>query len=124
MRSNWVAGSQPSRTGFRIARDLHKDDSISASELNWQTQTDGSDTTTPPRAVMNLLETPTQRSVTEVAHPGKHHRHATLVGSSNHLIVAHRAARLDDAGGTGIDHHVQTIAKRKERIACDHGASQ
>ena len=34
-------------------------------------------------------------SVPEVAHAGEHHRDAVLVGGGDHLVVAHRAARLD-----------------------------
>ena len=37
-------------------------------------------------------------SVPEVAHAGEHHRDAALVGGGDHLVVAHRAARLDHAG--------------------------
>jgi hypothetical protein len=32
----------------------------------------------------------------EVPHAGEHHRHAVLVGGGDDLLVAHRAAGLDD----------------------------
>ena len=35
--------------------------------------------------------------MSEVAHPGKDHRHAVLIGSRDHLFIANRAARLDDS---------------------------
>ena len=59
-----------------------------------------------------------------MAHATEHHGHATLVGSRNHFVIAHRAAGLDDASGTCVDHHVQTVAEREEGVAGDHSASQ
>ena len=43
----------------------------------------------------------TSRSMPEVAHAGEDHRQAVLVGGRDHLLVAHRAARLDDRDGAG-----------------------
>ena len=60
----------------------------------------------------------------KVPHPGEHHGHAAFVGGVYHFLIAHRAARLGHAGGACIDHHVQAVAKRKERVAGDHGALQ
>ena len=59
-------------------------------------------------------------SVSEMPHAAEHHGHAALVGGGDHLGVAHRAAGLDDAGGAVVDHHVQPIAEREERVA-GHG---
>ena len=46
---------------------------------------------------------PTPGSVAKVPHPGEHHRDAGLVGAGDHFLVAHRAARLDHRGSTGLD---------------------
>src|SRR5690606_30989788 len=62
-----------------------------------------------------------QPSMTEVAHTGKHHRHAVLVGGGDHFLVADRAARLDHAGdavGGGV---VDTVAEREEGVGGHHG---
>src|SRR5690606_25574227 len=40
-------------------------------------------------------------SVTEVALAGEHHRQAVLVGGGDDLVVADRAAGLDDRGDAG-----------------------
>ena len=45
----------------------------------------------------------------KMPHTRQHHDHAALVGGCNHFFIAHAAAGLDNAGGTGIDHHIQTI---------------
>ena len=50
-------------------------------------------------------------------HPAEHHGHTALVGSVYDLLVTHGATGLNDAGGTGVHHHVQAIAKRKKRVA-------
>ena len=42
----------------------------------------------------------------EVAHATKHHRNTALVGGVDHFLVAHRAARLNDASSACIDHHI------------------
>jgi hypothetical protein len=55
----------------------------------------------------------------EVPHPGEHHRDAALVGGGDDLVVAHRAAGLDDAGGAFVDDHVQAVAEREEGVAGD-----
>ena len=56
--------------------------------------------------------------------PVKHHRDAALVGGGDHLVVAHRAAGLDHAGGAGVDHHVEAVAEREEGIARDRRAGE
>ena len=38
-------------------------------------------------------------------------------GGINHLLIAHGAAGLDDAARTGVDHHIEAVAKRKEGVA-------
>ena len=60
--------------------------------------------------------------MTEVAGAGEHHGDPALVGRVDHFLVAHRAARLDDAGGAGVADHVQAVAEREERVAGDGGA--
>jgi len=61
----------------------------------------------------------TNASMAEMPHTTEHHRHATLVGRSDHLVVAHGATGLDDTGGTCIDHHVQAVAEGEEGVAGD-----
>lgn len=51
----------------------------------------------------------------EVSYPGEHHGHARLIGRCDHLVVPHRAARLDHAGGTGVSGGIEPITKREER---------
>lgn len=62
-------------------------------------------------------------SMPEMPHAGINHRHAALVGRINHFLIPDAAARLDDAGGTGVHHHIQPVAKRKERVA-GHGRAR
>ena len=50
----------------------------------------------------------------EVAHAGEHHRHAALVGGGDHLLVAHRAARLDHRRGAGLGAASRPSAKGKK----------
>ncbi|MCY1299497.1 hypothetical protein D9M70_490250 [compost metagenome] len=45
-----------------------------------------------------------------------------LVGSGNHLFVTHRAARLDDGGGTCGNRREQTVSKGQEGFGGDGGA--
>ena len=56
--------------------------------------------------------------------PGEHHRHAVFVRGSDHLFVAHRAARLDNGGDAGAGRSVDAIPEREERIRGHHGAGQ
>ena len=55
--------------------------------------------------------------MTEVPHAGRHHHHATLVGGGNDFTIAHATARLDNATGAHIDHHIEAIAEGKEGVA-------
>ena len=64
------------------------------------------------------------RSMAEVAHAGKHHRHAALIRRVDDFLVAHRAAGLDDAAGACVHHHVQAVAEGEEGIAGDRRALQ
>ncbi|MEN9466033.1 MAG: hypothetical protein RL081_34, partial [Pseudomonadota bacterium] len=54
----------------------------------------------------------------------RRHKNKTHTGGGDHLVVAHRAAGLDDAGGTGVDDDIQTVAEREEGIAGYHGTGQ
>ena len=51
--------------------------------------------------------------VAEMPGSGEHHGDAVFVGRLDDLVVAHRAARLDDRGRSGFDRHQQTIGKRE-----------
>ena len=62
------------------------------------------------------------RLMPEMPHAGEHHGDAGVVGGLDHLVVAHRAAGLDDGGGAGLDRHQQTVGERKERVRRDHRA--
>ena len=52
----------------------------------------------------------------EVAIARKHHRHATFIGSRNHLLVTHGTTRWL-ASCPGLSSGYQTIGKRKKGIA-------
>lgn len=70
-----------------------------------------------PFFIGRMLYKYSQRSVTEVPHTREHHGHTAFIGSSNYFGIAHRAARLNDAIGASVYHHIQAIAEREERIA-------
>jgi len=55
-------------------------------------------------------------SVPEVPHSREHHRHASLVGRRDDFLIAHAAARLDHAGGPGIDDDIEAVTEREERV--------
>ena len=57
--------------------------------------------------------------VPEVAHAGEQHREAVLVGRGDDLLVAHRAARLDDRDRARLGEHVDAVAEREERVGRD-----
>ncbi len=57
--------------------------------------------------------------MTEVPHPGRDHGDAGLVGGRDHLGVAHRAARLDDGGGAGLDDLLDPVLEREEGVGAD-----
>ncbi|ABA48884.1 hypothetical protein BURPS1710b_3404 [Burkholderia pseudomallei 1710b] len=63
-------------------------------------------------------------SVTEVAHARHDHRDVVLVGGGDHLVVAHRAARLDHAGRARRDDDVEAVAEREERVRRDGRARE
>ncbi len=63
-------------------------------------------------------------SVPEVPHSGEHHRHAPLVSCRDDFLIAHAAARLDHAGGAGVDDHIEAITEREERVRSGCGACQ
>ena len=60
----------------------------------------------------------------KVPYAGVDHRHTTFISRSHHFVVAHAAARLDDARGAGINHHIEPITKREESVTRDHGVRQ
>ena len=61
-------------------------------------------------------------SVPEMAHAGEHHGDAGLVGGRDHLVVAHRAARLDHRRRAGLDRGQQPVGEGKERVGGDDRA--
>ena len=54
--------------------------------------------------------------VTEVAPAGEGHRHARAVGRLDHLVIAHRAARLDDRPDPRLDRQLRPVGEREERV--------
>ena len=54
--------------------------------------------------------------VAEVAGAGEHHRDAVLVAGVDGLLVAHRAAGLDDGGHAMGRQRVHVIAEREEGV--------
>src|SRR5690554_63121 len=53
-----------------------------------------------------------------MAHAGEDHRDAVFVGSVNHFLVAHGAARLDDSGNARRRSGVDAVPEREESIRC------
>src|SRR5258708_20696803 len=62
--------------------------------------------------------------VSEVSDAGKDHRHLTIVGRLNDLIVADRAPRLNDCGCPCLRGSNQSIRKWEKRVTCDCTALQ
>ena len=60
----------------------------------------------------------------EVAHAGEQHREAGLVGGGDHLVVADRAARLDDRGRAGFGRGEQAVGEREEGVRRDRRADR
>ena len=58
--------------------------------------------------------------VPEMPHAGKHHRHAVLIGGSDHLGIAHRPARLHHGSNTKLGSGVDAIAEREKGIGGHH----
>src|SRR5215475_14355921 len=74
----------------------------------------------PPKLAVRCNER--NRSVPEVPRAGEHHGDAVVVGGLDHLVVAHRAARLDHRGGAGLDSHQEAVREWEEGIGGDHRA--
>ena len=60
--------------------------------------------------------------VPEVAHAGEDHGQAGFVGGRDHLVVAHRAAGLDDRGGAGFGRGQQPVGEGEEGVRGDDRA--
>src|ERR1700730_15775080 len=60
--------------------------------------------------------------VPEMAGPGKDHGNAVVVRGLDDLLVPHRAARLDDRGGAGLDGGQKPVSEREESRRSDHRA--
>lgn len=56
--------------------------------------------------------------VTEVTFTGKDHGDAAFIGRRDHFGVTDGAARLNHASGAGVNHHIQAVTEREERITC------
>src|ERR1700730_10588480 len=54
--------------------------------------------------------------VPEVAHTGKNHSHAELVGGSDHVSIANRASRLNNGSRTGFCRFFHAIREREEGV--------
>ena len=63
-------------------------------------------------------------SVAEVAHPGEQHREAGLVGGGDDLVVADRAAGLDDRGRAGFGRREQPVGEGEEGVGRDRRADR
>ncbi len=60
----------------------------------------------------------------KVPHPGENHRNSVLIGSRDRLVVAHRAAGLNDCRNPGFGCRIHRIAEREKRIRGQHRASR
>jgi hypothetical protein len=47
---------------------------------------------------------------------GEHHGDVMIVGGLDHLVVAYRAAGLNDRGGAGFDSDQKSVGERKESV--------
>src|SRR5439155_27117027 len=56
------------------------------------------------------------RSMTEMPHAGQNHRHLMLVRSRDDLLIANRAAGLDDCGDAGLRRRVKTVPEGEAGI--------
>src|SRR6185436_1262903 len=63
-------------------------------------------------------------SVAEVAHAGEDHRRAALVGSRDHLGIAHATTRLDDGRRARVEEDFNAVAEGEEGIGCGHRAGE
>src|SRR5947208_681155 len=62
--------------------------------------------------------------MSEVSDAGKDHRQAQAVGSLDHFLIAHRAARLDHCSRARLRNLLNSIGKRKESVGSCDGAFQ
>src|SRR6185295_6642385 len=61
-------------------------------------------------------------SMFEVTDAGENHRQSVSVGGGDYLVVSNGTARLDHRGDSMLRSLVDSVAKRKERIRCQHRA--
>src|SRR5690606_15741466 len=59
---------------------------------------------------------PRRALVPEMPDAGKHHGDAVRVGSSDHVLVAHRAAWLNDRRRARLDRCEKPVGKREEGV--------
>ena len=59
-----------------------------------------------------------------MACPSEHHGDVVLISGADHLVIAHRAAGLDDCRRARFDRDQQAVRKWEERIGGDHGAAR
>src|SRR5579864_7643589 len=60
----------------------------------------------------------------KMAHACEYHGDSGVVGGGDDLIVAHRAARLDDRGGARRDSRLKPVGIGKESVRSDHRAGR
>src|SRR5437868_13035401 len=58
--------------------------------------------------------------VSELALPGKDHRHPALVGGGDHLGVVHRSARLHDRTYTSGRRLIHAVAEGEVSVGAEH----
>src|SRR5690606_21768432 len=58
----------------------------------------------------------------KMPHPGKYHGDAVFVGGGDHLVVAHRAAGLDDAADAHLGGVVDAVPEGEEGVGGHHRA--
>ena len=55
---------------------------------------------------------------------GEDHGRAGLLDRVDHVLVASRAARLDDRGGAGVERDARPVGEREERVGGERGARE
>jgi hypothetical protein len=60
--------------------------------------------------------------MSEMPYAGKHHDKRVLIGCPDDLFVAQAAPGLDHGSRACLSDGIDAVAKREERIRCDHGA--
>src|SRR5690606_15652331 len=64
-----------------------------------------------------------KKSMTEMTHPGKHHRHTMLIRRCDHFFIAHGTARLNHRCNTYFRGIINTVTEREKCIGSHHRTS-